>query len=78
METAVYDYLQLSLGKLQALALYYRMTAFLRERDQAGFSAFMAFRDGIASDRALMAFVLRLMGDRHPDTLALLMPATGK
>ena len=62
--------------KREALALYYRMTAFLREQDPAGFSAFMAFRQSTRKDQALMGFVLGLMAERHPDALAQLVPAT--
>ena len=74
METAAYDYLKLTLGKKEALALYYRLTAFIREHDAAGFARFMAFRDGTLKDHALMGFVLRLMMERHRAALAQLMP----
>jgi len=69
METAAYDYLSLTLGKREALVLYYRLTAFIREHDAAGFARFMAFRDGTLKDHALMGFVLGLMMDRHRGVL---------
>ena len=74
METAAYEYLQLRLGKREALALYYRLTGFLREHDAAGFGRFMAFREGATKDRALMGFVLGLMMARHQAALAQFLP----
>ena len=74
METAAYDYLKLTLGKQEALALYYRLTTFIREHDAAGFGRFMAFRDGTLKDHALMGFVLGLMLDRHRGALEHLIP----
>lgn len=76
METATYEYLNLTLEKKEALALYYRLTGFIREQDTTGFSKFMAFRDGTLKDDALMGFVLQLMLTRHRDMLAQLVPAT--
>jgi hypothetical protein len=58
METAAYDYLRVSLQKKEALLLYYRLTAFLREHDPNAFRRFMDFRDGSLRDEALMGFVL--------------------
>lgn len=78
METAAYDFLHLTLGKQEALALYYRLTGFIREHDATGFSKFMHFRDGTLNDHALMEFVLHLMLTRHQATLAQLLPATEK
>lgn len=78
METAAYNYLKVSLGNKEALALYYRLTAFIREHDATSFSMFMAFRDSTLTDYALMDFVLHIMVARHYDTLLQLMPATEK
>ncbi|RDV10238.1 hypothetical protein DXT99_26730 [Pontibacter diazotrophicus] len=76
METAAYEYLNLALGKKQALDLYYRLTGFIREHDPASFRKFMAYRDSTLKDDALMGFVLQLMLTRHRDMLAQLVPAT--
>jgi hypothetical protein len=76
METAAYKYLRVELQKKEALALYYRLTAFLQEHDAAGFARFMAFKGGGAlKDHALMGFVLRLMAERHQAALAQFVPA---
>lgn len=78
METATFNYLNVTLGKREALNLYYRLTSFIREHDAVGFSRFMAFRDGTLKDDALMNFVLDIMVTRHQAKLTELMPATGK
>ncbi|MFD3001979.1 hypothetical protein ACFS7Z_16525 [Pontibacter toksunensis] len=77
METATFNYLHVTLGKREALNLYYRLTGFIREHDTIGFSRFMAFRDSSLKDDALMEFVLDIMVTRHQDMLVQFMPATG-
>lgn len=75
METATYDYLKVTLGKREALTLYYRLTGYIREHDATSFSSFMAFRDSTLNDHTLMEFVLHIMVTRHQAMLTQLMPA---
>lgn len=70
METAAYQYLNLTLTKQQALMLYYQLTSYLRETDKTSFGKLMAFNDGTLSDRALLYFVFELMASEHPQAFA--------
>jgi len=63
------------LKKKEALALYYRLTAFIREHDATGFGRFMAFKDGaFLKDEVLMDLVLSIMVARHQAALEQFMP----
>lgn len=77
METATFNYLNVTLGKREALNFYYRLTSFIREHDAIGFSRYMAFRDGTLKDDALMHFVLEIMVTRHQAMLTQMMPMPG-